>query len=210
MSIWRGREKRDTQQRCRENTPRMMQKAVYVCRQWVIFLFINEWADLAKGSFVDSNHNPTWQWQASLLKGLSHWQPRLLIPGSQPNDGANLPSELSLLKGPSSLNLLRFRKMSSVHSKCFCFSLFSFPFHSTTPHYPLPRIFPLSRFWVRLLPIGNPCPLFPANHRLSLGTMLKSALLCQEAFLAFLASDYSITQVGLGFGCRVPSVPLPD
>lgn len=114
-----------------------------------------------------------------------------------------MPSELSLPEGPSSLNLLRFRKMSSVHSKCLCFSLFSFPFHSTTPHYPLPRTFPLSRFWVRLLPIGNPCPLFPANHRLSLGTMLKSALLRQEAFLGFLASDCSITQVGLGFGCSV-------
>lgn len=38
----------------------MMQKAVYEYKQWVI-LFVNEWADMGVGDFVDSNHNPTEQ-----------------------------------------------------------------------------------------------------------------------------------------------------
>lgn len=78
------------------------------------------------------------------------------------------------------------------------------------PHYPLPRTFPLSGLWVRPLPTGNSCLPFSANRHVSLGTMLKSALLWQEAFLAFCYSDRSLSQVGLGFGCRVPSVPFPD
>lgn len=56
------------------NAQRMMQKAVYEHKQWVISLFVNEWADTGKGSFVDSNHNPTEQAEASSWKGLfPHW-----------------------------------------------------------------------------------------------------------------------------------------
>lgn len=81
-----------------KNTTRMMQKAVYACRQWVIFLFINEWADLGKGSFVDYNHNPVWQaprtqesprpWPPLLAKVLQIF---FFLPlESQPNGAADL------------------------------------------------------------------------------------------------------------------------
>lgn len=49
-------------------------------------------------------------------------------------------------------------------------------------------------------PIWNLCSLFSENNCVSLGTMLKSALLLQEVFLASLYFDHSITQVSLGFG----------
>lgn len=74
VSIWRGKGKRDTQERWRVNTPRMLQKAVYACRQWVIFFFIHEWVDLGKKSLVGYKHSATWQ--ASSLEGpFAHWQP---------------------------------------------------------------------------------------------------------------------------------------
>ena len=199
-----------------------MQKDVDACRQWVIFLFINEWAGLGKGSFVDYHHSP--MWQASSLKGLSpHWQPSpcsvfLFILGSQPNGGANLSPELSLTEDPSSLNLrdlLCFRKISSVNSRCPCFSS--------------PLLFPLSLQPGRIshYPPIEPLPSlgfgseyrFPPPHLEPLPALLREQLclwgpcwnlLCsyEKLFLASPYSDHSITQVCLGFGHRVPSIPL--
>lgn len=182
------------QERWRENTPRMMQKDVDACRQWVIFLFINEWAGLGKGSFVAY---PSPMWQASSLKGLSpHWQPSpcgvfLFILGSHPNGGANLSPELSLTEDPRSLNLwdlLCFRKISSVNSRCPWFSsplLFPLlPQPGRISHYPPIEPLPSLGFGSEY---RTPHPAFGTLAcsspwtTVSLGTKLQSALLLREA-----------------------------
>lgn len=167
------------QERWRENTPRMMQKDVDACRQWVIFLFINEWAGLGKGSF--GAYHPSPVWQASSLKGLSpHWQPSpcsvfLIVLGSHPHGGANLSPELSLTEDPCSLNirdLLCFRKISSVNSRCPWFSSpLLFPLllqPGRISHYPpiesLPSLGFGSEYRTPPPRIWNPCLLFSVNN----------------------------------------------
>lgn len=93
----KGKGKREMQARGREDTPRLMHKAVYAGRQWMI-LFINEQAGLGNGSFID--YNPSPMWQASSQRGplLADSQGHTESPSSQgspPNGGAPLSSELS-------------------------------------------------------------------------------------------------------------------
>lgn len=91
----------------------------------------------------------------------------------------------------------------------FPFSLFpSFTLAQQSLSLPSHRTFPISGFWVRLLPIRNPEQVFSVNNCVSLETVLKSVLLQQETFLPSRYSDHFITQVSLGFGNRVPSIPL--
>lgn len=119
------------QERWRENTPKMMQKAVYACRQWVIFLFINEWASLGKGGFADYNHSPLWQ--AFSLEGLfPHGSQGRAVFSTLPQ-GLSLtvvlirPLNIPWLKVPALWMYKMFRKISSVHPECSYFSsLFSF------------------------------------------------------------------------------------
>lgn len=189
-----------------------MQKAVYTYRQWVIFLFINEWTDLEKGSFVDYNHNVTWQ--------LPHWKDSPLTDSQgSARQGFNLMVVLicSLNFYYLKIPALWTYKIYFVSGKCllsildvlgFPSSLSSFTAAQQSHSLPSHRTFLIFGLWVRPLPIWKPWQVFSANNCVSLGTILKSALLRQEAFLASLYSDHSITQVGLVFGHSVPSIPL--
>lgn len=180
-----------------------MHRTVYAHRQWVIFLFINEWADLGKGSSVDYSHNPTGQ--ASSLKGLfPHWHvlfslrlglQLMVVPICLLNFGSEDPSSFHLQ------DLLCSRELSFVHSRCSCFSLSPSPLTRAwqSLYYPSHRNVPTFELWSDHT-MWDPCPLFSENSCVSLGTMLRSALLLPEVFLASLSSDHSIPQVCVGFG----------